>query len=82
MYRISNTTKINLEKALGISLTEFNAMSAEQERQWIEKKIGGPLVFGKKRRYGIVGRGNPLLARRKIRTLDDMERKSKDLFGI
>lgn len=82
MYRISNTTKKNLEQSLGISLDEFSAMTAEEEKQWINNKNGKKVVFSKRRRHGIIGRGNPLLARRKVRTIDDISKKSQDLFGI
>ena len=57
-------------------------MTADEEREWIEKKAGKKLCFGKKRKNGIAGRGNPLLARRKIRTKEDLDIKSQNLYGI
>lgn len=57
-------------------------MSTEEEREWIEEKAGKKICFSKKRKYGVVGRGNPLLARRKIRTIDDVDRKSREFYGI
>lgn len=82
MYKISDTTKTNLEKSLGISLSDLDQMSADEERQWVEKKTGRKLSYSKKTRHKIIGRGNPLLARRKIRTIEDLDKKSKKLFGI
>lgn len=57
-------------------------MSADEERQWVEKKTGKKLSYSKENRHGIIGRGNPLLARKKIRTIEDLDKKSKKLFGI
>ena len=82
MYRISNTTKKNLEHSLGMSLAAFSSMTAEEEKEWANKKNGKKVVFSKRKRHGIIGRGNPLLARRKIRTIEDLSKKSQDLFGI
>lgn len=82
MYKISDKTKENLERSLGISLETLDKMTADEEREWIEKKAGKKLCFGKKRKNGIAGRGNPLLARRKIRTKEDLDIKSQNLYGI
>lgn len=82
MYSISNTTKKNLERSLGMSLAAFSAMTAEEEKQWANNKNGKKVVFSKHRRHGMIGRGNPLLARRKVRTMEELSRKSRDLFGI
>ena len=82
MYNISNTTKKNLERSIGMSLEEFSKMTADEERYWIGNKTNNKISYSKKRRHGVIGRGNPLLARRKIRTIDDLVRKSRELFGI
>lgn len=82
MYTLSNTTKTNLERSLGISLEALSKMSASEEREWVEEKIGEKPCFSKKRKNGVIGRGNHLLARRKIRTIEDVNRKSQDLYGI
>ena len=82
MYRISNTAKNALENSLGISFEQLNDMSPEEERSWIENKIGHRLVFCKSIPQYLSGRGNPLLARRKIRTKEDLDKKSRILFGI
>lgn len=82
MYSISDVTKKNIERSLGISLEAFSAMTAEEEKRWITQKTNNKISYSKHRRHGIIGRGNPLLARRKIRTIEDISRKSHDLFGI
>lgn len=82
MYNISSMTKNNLERSLGLPLTEYSKMTADEEMRWIEKKINKRVVYSKLRRHGVIGRGNPLLSRRKIRTIDDLMKKSHELFGI
>lgn len=82
MYSISNTTKKNLERSLGMSLIAFSAMTADEEKRWANSKSNKKVVFSKRRRHGMIGQGNPLLARRKIRTIEDLGRKSRDLFGV
>lgn len=39
-------------------------------------------LFFKKLKRGIAGRGNPLLARKKICTTEDLDKKSKKYIGI
>lgn len=57
-------------------------MSADDEKQWIENKIGYSLKISKKRKHGLFCEGNPLLSRRKIRTIEDLNSKSKKIFGV
>lgn len=82
MYRISEAAKLNLERIIGLSVEKINHMSFEEQQQWVEKRAKSKLKYSKKRRRGIVGRGNPLLARRKIRTLEDLSKKSKKYIGM
>ena len=82
MYTISKKTKMNIERVVGMPIEKLVTMDTKEERSWIEKKNNSKLAFSKKHRYGIIGRGNPLLARRKIRTAEDLEKKSKKLFGV
>lgn len=82
MYRMSEKTKKNIEKTLGMSIEEFSDLSADDEKKWIENKTGHALFFSKKKKAWRVGRGNPLLARRKIRTASDLEARSRKIFGI
>lgn len=82
MYTISKKTKMNIERVVGMPIEKLVTMDTKEERSWIEKRNNSKLAFSKKHRYGIIGRGNPLLARRKIRTAEDLEKKSKELFGV
>lgn len=82
MYTISKKTKMNIERVIGIPIEELLTMDRKEERSWIEKRNKSKLSFSKRQRYGIIGRGNPLLARKKIRTAQDLEEKSKKFFGV
>ena len=82
MYTISKKTKMNIERVIGIPIEKLVNMDVKEERSWIEKRNNSKLSFSKGHRYGIIGRGNPLLARRKIRTAEDLAKKSKKFFGV
>lgn len=82
MYTLSEETRANIERVVGIPIDKLNNMDTAEERSWIEKRKNIKLSFSKRRRYGIVGRGNPLVSRRKIRTAKDLDQKSKKFFGV
>lgn len=82
MFKMSDTAKLNNEHTIGLSLERVKRLSFEEEKEWIENRRKQVLGFSKKRKRGIAGRGNPLLARRKIRTIEDLEQKSKKYFGV
>lgn len=82
MYKLSVETEQNIERIVGAPMQRIKNMTAEDERELVLKKTGKMLVFSKKQRHGIIGRGSPYLARRKIRTAQDLEEKSKQIFGL
>lgn len=82
MYKISDKAKSNNEHTIGLDFNIIKSMSFEEEKKWVEERRKQILVFSKKKKWGITGRGNPLLARRRIRTIEDLEKKSKKHFGI
>lgn len=82
MFALSGVTKNQIQKAVGLSLSQIFALDSASEKVFVETKNASPLVFSKRRNEVISGRGNSLLARRKIKTLSDLERQSKKLFGI
>ena len=82
MYVLSETARKNNERIIGLTCDKLAKMSAIEEKNWIEKRIGKKLTFSSKTKKGIAGRGNPLLSRQKIRTLEDLDKKSKKYIGI
>ena len=75
MVAMSNTTKENIEKIIQMPLEKAKELSAQEELEWVEKICGKKIIFSKQKRKGIIGRGNPFIARKKIRTMEDVEDK-------
>lgn len=67
---LTEITKENISKIVGISFDELIKNIDDYEEQFV--KCTG---FSKERNLKRFGRGNPLLARKKIRTLNDVETK-------
>ena len=81
MYTMSQKTKKAIEETVGLTLQQISAMSVSKEKQWVEKKINKELIFSCNRRHGVIGRGNPLLARKKIRTMAYVDDKIAQITG-
>ncbi len=75
MYELSERTKANLSACVGVPFDRIVKLSLDEEVELAAKKYGRKIVFSKKRHSGRIGRGNPLLARMKVKTLQDVERK-------
>lgn len=82
MYVMSEETKKNIERVTGLSIERIKRMTVREEQSWIEEWTGKKLSFSKERKRGIIGRGNPLLSRRKNRTYKDLDAKSRKYIGI
>lgn len=78
MY-LTEATKVSLESILGKPLEEISEMDFEEEIRFVEEKTKKPLVFSKKVDTRMSGRGNPLITRRRITTLEDVENKMSRL---
>lgn len=78
MYLTEETRRI-LEQSMGITIEELSKMNFEEEKAFVERKIGQKLVFSKDRHPQMTGRGNPLIVRRRICTMDEIDRKIKEL---
>jgi len=75
IFKMSERTKKNLSTCVGVPFEHIISLSLEDEIGLASKKYGKKIAFSKKRNSGFVGRGNPLLARKKIRTIQDVEKK-------
>lgn len=74
MYLQKETQKI-LEKFIGKSILELSEMDLVEEVSFIKSKIGEPPVFSKNVDIRIQGRGNPLMTRKRICTMEDIDKK-------
>lgn len=65
LYRLSVDSGITYEKMI--------EMSPFAEKKVIEGVTGKRLMISKKRDYRKVGRGNPLIARHRIKTIEEVD---------
>lgn len=75
IFGLSKRTKDNLSACVGVPFGNIVDLSLEEEISIATRKYGSEIVFSKKHNSRRVGRGNPLLARKKIRTLKYIEKK-------
>ncbi len=78
MY-LNNETKKILENSIGKSIHELSQMDADEEQDFVISKIGRVPIFSKKPDSRMRGRGNPLIARRRICTMDDINKRIMEL---
>jgi len=72
---ISEEAKKILEKNIGLPLDQVSELSVYEEMSIVKAKTGKHLTFSKEYDPRIIGRGNPLLARRKITTIEEINAK-------
>lgn len=72
-------TKASLESILGKKLEEIANMDFDEEVRFVEEKTKKALNFSKKTDFRMSGRGNPLITRRKIITMQDVDKKMSEL---
>jgi hypothetical protein len=82
MYQMSDEVKRSIERITGKSIADIQKMTLEEEKQLVYDIKGEEIKFSKRRKRFLHGRGNPLISRKKIRTIEDIEEKSKRLYGI
>lgn len=78
MYLNSRVKNI-LENALGKSILELSQMDMDEERDFILSQTGKIPIFSKEADSRIVGRGNPLIARRRLCTMEDIDKRIMEL---
>ena len=54
-------------------------MDFDEEIFYVERKTGKAVKYSKNRDDRMVGRGNPLIVRRRIATMEDVDKKLKKL---
>ena len=72
---ISKEAKIILEKNIGLSLSQIYDLNVSDEIDLVKAKTGKTISFTKNLDSRKIGRGNPLLARRKITTMEEINEK-------
>jgi hypothetical protein len=72
---ITKEAKITLEKGIGLSLSQIYELNVNDEIVFVNAKTGKNVRFTKNSDSRRIGRGNPLLARRKITTIEEINAK-------
>jgi len=72
---ISNEARIILEKNIGLSLNQISELTLSDEINYVKAKTGKALIFSRKRDSRKIGRGNPLLARKRFTTMEELNTK-------
>lgn len=74
---------LNVEAAIkyktGLSLNEIRNLSLDGERKLVKKKTRKELSYGTSRDFRKIGRGNPLLARKRYRTISYINSRIDEL---
>jgi len=79
MFSLKQKTRRNIENCVSLPFSELVAMDFEDELRLIKPLNGEKVVFSKKKDTRKVGRGNPFLARKRFRTMEEVDKK---LMGI
>jgi len=64
-----------LERDIGLTLSQIDALSLSEEIAYVQAKTGKPLTFPEILDTRKIGRGNPLLARGKVTTMEEVNAK-------
>ena len=78
MY-LNDETKRILENSIGKSISELSKMDMDEERAFIASKIGKTPIFSKQSDPRMRVRGNPLIARRRLCTMEDIDKRIMEL---
>ena len=72
MY-LNQRTRDTLERIIGKSADDLKKMDLIEEKRFVEENTGKNLTFSKKMDSRMTGRGNPLIIRRRISTMSDID---------
>lgn len=76
---LNEKTKQLLEKTIGKSIAELSDMSFDEEIDYATKKYGRAPIFSKRPDRRMTGRGNPLIARKRICTMEEIDKRIMEL---
>ena len=79
MIALKSETKTNLENLLGLKLNQLDDLGVREEIAYIEKNLPRNIFFSKRKDTRKIGRGNPLLARKRMRTMKYVESRLDNL---
>lgn len=71
---------MNYVKSIGKSILDLSKMDMDEELSFVVSRIGRSPAFSKKNDLRIQGRGNPLLIRKRICTMEEIDRRILELY--
>lgn len=74
-YVLNDRTKKSIADCVGVSFDKICGLSLDEEIAIASKRYGRKITFSQKRDSLRVGRGSPFLARRRFRTLEEVEKR-------
>jgi len=78
---ITEEAKKTLERNIGLSMSQIYDLNVGDEIDLVKAKTGKNISFTKKIDSRRIWRGNPLLARRKITTIEEINSKIDTLYN-
>ena len=79
MFSLNTTTKRNIEQCVSLSFSDLIAIDYDDEHHLIRPVNGRKIVFPTKRDSRRIGRGSPFLARRRFRTIEEVDKKLMEI---
>jgi hypothetical protein len=79
MYSLKSTTKRNIENCVSVAFPDLVAMDYSDEPRLLKPVNGGKFVFSTKRDPRKIGRGNPFLARKRFRTMEEIDKRLAEI---
>lgn len=76
---LSEKVLASIKSITGLSLEEMKKMDIYHEIEYVQKKTGKKLVFSSQPDAREKGRGSPLIARHRFRTIEEVDRRMSKL---
>jgi hypothetical protein len=79
MYSLNATTKRNIETCVLLPFSELIALDHDDELRTLKPVNGGKIVFSTENDPRRIGRGNPFLARRRFREMEEVDKRLAEI---
>lgn len=79
---MNNSVVKSIERMVGLPIEKIRNMTLDEELLYIQNKNKRKVKFTTRRNRGVCGRGNPLLSKRKFRTMSYVDNKINEITKI
>jgi len=80
-FSLKSITKHNIENCVSVPFSDLVSMDYDEKNQLLTQLKGEKVVFSKTRDVRKIGRGNPFLARRRFRTIEEVDKKITGIYN-